>query len=141
MRAWASERMKQLNAARDLLLDPAKRAEYDQKARLEMQKAVWRARRDSYTPPREYTPPWGRRPRRRGWPFTLLVMLFTFLLCVSISLALLTPASTPEGLMIALWLAGLTAYLKFVLALGSAIAGPLAITIFLVALFNYWKNY
>jgi len=46
-RPMAEEQMKQLNAARDLLLDPRRRAAYDDKIRLEMQKAMWRARRDS----------------------------------------------------------------------------------------------
>jgi hypothetical protein len=86
-RAWASEQMKQLNAARDLLLDPVRRARHDEKMRLEMQKAMWRAKRDAYAPP----PPAETRVRRRSragwltsWLFILgLLLLIPWLLSLS----------------------------------------------------------
>lgn len=80
-RAWAEEQMKQLNAARDILLDPRRRAEHDAKIRLEVEKARWRARQEAFVPP---DPPPGTLRRRRrhltgGW-----FILWVFILCVLI---------------------------------------------------------
>ena len=84
-RAAAEEQMKQLNAARDLLLDPRRRATYDDKMRLEMQKAMWRARRDSAIYEEAFAP--APRPRRRvarfsgGW-----FIAWTIIICVLVML-------------------------------------------------------
>ena len=80
-RAWASEQMVQLNAARDLLLNPVRRAAYDQRMRLEMHKAVWRARRDAYSPPPG--PPLRRTRRWRAvWPLAVIAMFFMLGVCL-----------------------------------------------------------
>src|SRR3990172_5132834 len=86
-REWASERMKQLNAARDLLLDPKRRTEYDERTRVEMEKAKWRARRDAYVPSTDFYAP-RRRRRRWNWFTTLLAVgwLSLFWFCAVVSL-------------------------------------------------------
>jgi hypothetical protein len=84
--------MKQLNAARDLLLDPKRRAEYDERMRVEMEKAKWRARRDAYVPSTDFYPP-RRRRRRWNWFTTLLAMGWLSLICFCAVASLITPAS------------------------------------------------
>jgi len=98
-RASASEQMKQLNAARDLLLDARRRAEYDDKVRLEMQKAMWRARREVHLPPDSppvYTP--RRRRRLSGVWFFVWVMLVCLLIMALIAMfALSTVQGDPDS--------------------------------------------
>lgn len=135
-REWASERMKQLNAARDLLLDPMRRAEYDERMRLDMEKAKWRARRDAYVPSSDFYPP-RRRRRRMNWLALLLAVGWSFLICF-VTLASLSPAYRSSAPLRdpSLWLSGFGVILA---ALGFWL-GPLLITILLVALFRSWKS-
>ena len=94
-RALAEEQMKQLNAARDLPLDPRRRATYDDKVRLEMQKAMWRARRDSAIY-ETFTP--DLRPRRQvvrfsgGW-FIAWVVITLWLIMAFIAVFAFTGTS------------------------------------------------
>ena len=135
-REWASERMKQLNAARDLLLDPKRRAEYDERTRVEMEKAKWRARRDAYVPSTDFYAP-RRRRRRWNWFTTLLAVGWMSLFCFCAVVSLFTPASPPSApardpfiwpsaagffILLGLWL------------------GPLLITFLLAAILRYWKS-
>jgi len=134
-REWASERMKQLNAARDLLLDAGRRAKYDEQMRLEMEKARWRAKRDAYVPPADFYPP--RRPRRRwSWLFRLAAVGWLLLICFS-TLPLLAPASGPSQSALG---QGLFFGAGSMLTICAAVFGPLIITLLLAAIFYYWKN-
>jgi DnaJ-like protein len=135
-REWASERMKQLNAARELLLDPQRRAEYDERMRLEMEKARWRARRDAYVPPADFYPPRTRR-RRWNWFTTLLAMGWLLLFGFCAIVWWFTPASPSSA----------PARDPFIWSSAAGILivagfwlGPLIITLLLVALLRYWKS-
>ncbi len=137
-REWASERMKQLNAARDLLLDPERRAKYDEQMRLEMEKARWRAKQDAYVSPTpgSFYPP---RRQQRGpwrWPFVLLALGWLLLFCL-VSAPLLAPTSDSSGF-------AQFQYLSFALLIALrwtlTLIGPLLITFLLVAIFRWWKS-
>jgi len=120
-REWASEQMKQLNAARDLLLDPAQRIAYNEHSRLEMKKAMWRARRDAPQPPE------GTHPRRRMVPGYWLVLFFAALPWVCLALVSLFPSETRPPLMMAF------TFGRFVLSAAFAIL----FTLFLAAVLTY----
>ena len=135
-REWASERMKQTNAARDLLLDPRRRAKYDEQMRLEMEKARWRAKRDAYAPPVDFYPP--RRPRRGlwRWPFALLALGWLLLICLVIVPLLGLVSDTPgfaqiQDLSFVVFTTFRWTFILF---------GWLLITFFLVAIFRWWKS-
>jgi hypothetical protein len=103
-RPQASEEMKALNAARDFLLDPVRRADYDTKMRLEMQKAMWRAQRDAYTPPQPMDDPVHSRRRSQSFWYSggFVLIFFMFLLMAPFFLTLPSvsaDASGPLGLL------------------------------------------
>jgi hypothetical protein len=139
-REWASERMKQLNAARDLLLDPERRAKYDEQMRLEMEKARWRAKRDAYVPPANYYPP---RRGRRGlwrWPFSLLALGWLLLICLVI-VPLLAPVSDISGFAQIQYLSfAIFTIFRWMVIWAGIWLGPLLITFLLVAIFRWWKS-
>lgn len=139
-REWASERMKQLNAARDLLLDPKRRAEYDERMRLEMEKAKWRARRDAYVPPADFYPP-RRRRWRVSWFTALLASGWLLLICFCATILLLTPASPSSASASErfIWPSAVGLFLNGVVVVGFWL-GPLLITFLLVAILRYWKS-
>ena len=137
-REWASERMKQLNAARDLLLDPKRRAEYDERMRVEMEKAKWRARREAYVPSTDFYPP-RRRRRRWNWFTTLLAMGWLSLICFCAVASLFTPASPSSASASAPFIWPSAAGLGLFIVIGFWL-GPLFITLLLVAILRYWKS-
>jgi hypothetical protein len=135
-KAWALEQMKELNAARDLLLDPARRTQYDTQVRLEMQKAMWRARQETYAPPVE---PFLRRRRRRrgyhGWfGIALLVSGLLVLYALPTFFSTSPAALSPSAFALLLTAA------KLLVAWAGLMLGPLFVTLLLVVLFQYWKN-
>jgi curved DNA-binding protein CbpA len=139
-RAWASERMKQLNAARDLLLDPKRRIEYDEHMRLEMEKAKWRARRDAYARPADFRSPRRQRRGRMAWAANIVLLGWLMLICVY-TLPLLIPASQRSQFasLQEIYFALQTVFVLMLTSLGLWL-GPLFITLLLVAIFHYWKN-
>lgn len=139
-REWSSERMKQLNAARDLLLDPGRRAKYDEQMRLEMQKAQWRAKREAYTPPVDFYAPPPPRRRRRSWFITLLGAGWLTLICLCLLpllFSLTQSSSSVEGQRL---FVALSATIGRMLTVLGFIFGPLIITLLLATLYRYWKN-
>jgi hypothetical protein len=82
-RDQASEQMKDLNAARDLLLDPARRAQYDAHAHLEAQEAAWRAQRDAYAPSQPAEVPLRNRRRPHSFWYSGWFLLVFFMLLLA----------------------------------------------------------
>ncbi len=137
-RAAAEEQMKQLNAARDLLLDPRRRATYDDQMRLEMQKAMWRARRDSAIFEEAFAPA-PSRPRRRppltsGW-FIAWTILLLFIIMVFITAFALAGTDTDLGLSFPL-----VAFLWNVRCFGSGLAALFITMLLLYILSHYLRS-
>lgn len=134
---WAAEQMRQLNAARDLLLDPKRRAGYDARfGRAATSTPEWNVS-EPYV--RRYPDMWSdlaaqrRFARRVRRAFTLSFVLITLLLVAA--LGLFAP-HVLGALVQAVWTAG-----ALVFTFGSFIIAPVLISLLLAALVISFRNF